>query len=230
MIIPIATASAAENQIDQLQNLVNAIVLASVVIILADASADKDVSFLGLKTETSGAFGIAACAFFLAVLMIAQLFARLAEMVTLADAEEVPKLIATLFSHRWAFNPFSFFGAKPVAMLHAACGMGLLAFVWWLALLALALLWNRMSVGGGPWEFGLWYGYIAAGIIALAAMLRVQICVDARLGALAQASEDAGLVATRRAVWNAFIAKCAAAIPLAGFGYWFFYQLTHIGM
>jgi hypothetical protein len=229
MIIPIGTAAAAEKQIDQIQNLLNAIILAAVLIILADAAADKNVSFLGLKTETSGAFGIAACAFFLAILMIAQLFARLADMVALADGEEAPKLIAALFNHRWSFNPFSYFGSRPVAMLHASCGMGLLAVFWWLGLLALSQLWHRMSSGGGLWEIGLWYCYLGAGAIALIAVLHVQRVIDARLAALAQASEDAALGQTRQDVRRAFIVKCVTGIALAAFGYWIFNALTHIG-
>lgn len=157
------------------------------MIILADAAAEKDVSFLGLKTETSGAYGIAACAFFFAILMIAQLFARLAEMVALADDEEVPKFIATLFNHRSAFNPFSYFGPRTLATLHASYKMGLLAVLWWLGLLALSQLWHRMSPQGGPLEIGLWYCYVGTGVLALIAMLHVHRTVDVRLSALAQA-------------------------------------------
>jgi hypothetical protein len=229
MTIPIATASAAEKQIDQIQNLLNAIVLAAVVITLADAAAEKDVSFLGLKAETSGAYGIAACAFFLAMLMIAQLFARLADMVVLADGDEAPKLLASLFNHHWAFNPFSYFGSGLVATLHASCGIGLLAILWWLGLLALSQLWSRMSPAGGPWEIGLWYCYIGAGLLTLMAMLRVQWAIDARLDAMARESDDATLSATRQGFRRVFYFKCAAGVPLAAFGYWIFYALTHVG-
>lgn len=229
MSIPIATASAAEKQIDQIQNLLNAIVLAAVVIILADAAAEKDVSFLGLKTETSSAYGIAACAFFLAMPLIAQLFARLADMVVLADGDEAPKLLASLFNYRWAFNPFSYFGSRPVTTLHASFGIGLLAILWWLGLLALSQLWSRMSPAGGPWEVGLWYCYVGAGLLTLMAMLRVQWAIDARFDAMARASDDATFGVTRQGVKRAFFFKCAAAVPLAAFGYWIFYALTHVG-
>src|SRR5260221_180379 len=114
MIIPFAMASAAEKQIDQLQNLVNATILASIVIILADAASERVGSFLGLKTETSGAYGIAALAFVFNTLMASQLFARLSDIETLADPEEATKVLATLFNHRWALNPLSYFGSRPV--------------------------------------------------------------------------------------------------------------------
>jgi hypothetical protein len=114
-------------------------------------------------------------------------------------------------------------------MLHASCGIGLLAILWWLGLLALSQLWHRMSLAGGSWEVGLWYFYIGTGPLALAAMLRVQWAIDARLAALAQVSDDATLGAMRQAVRRAFLFKCAAGIPLAAFGYWIFYALTHIG-
>lgn len=229
VIIPISSGAAAEKQLDQLQNVVNAIILASTVIILADAAAEKDVSFLGLKTETSGAYGIAATAFVLATLMIGQLFARLGNMVASADSEEAPKVLATIFNHRWSLNPFSYFGVHPVAALHACFGMGLLTLVWWLGLTALAQLWGRLSLSAGPWERGLWHAYVVAGVLALAGMLHVHRCTAAKLGELRCSSGDADLEKVRRALWRMLALRCGVAVVFSGLGYWIFYQLTHIG-
>jgi hypothetical protein len=188
--IPIASASAAEKQIDQLQIITNAIILAAILIILADAAAGNDVSFLGLKTTISGAYNLAALAFILATLTIAQLFARLANMVEQADADEVPRLLATLFNHRWSFNPYSYFGPRPLALLHAIFGIGLLAFVWWMQLLALCQLWNRW-LGPGVLEWGLWYADIGAGCLVFAAMGSVYWSTDQRLNSKSMAAMPA---------------------------------------
>jgi len=227
--IPISSGAAAEKQVDQLQNLVNAVILASIVIILADAAAEKEVAFLGLKTETSGAYGIAASAFFLATLMIGQLFARLADMVNSADSQEAPKILAALFNHRWSFNPFSFFGFRPIATLHASAGLGLLVFIWWLALTALAQLWGRMSSTPGAWERGLWYAYVVAGLLALAAILHVHRSMGARLAVLARSSDDPDLEKIRQALQRLLAIRCGIAMLFGALGYWLFYQLTHIG-
>ena len=229
MTIPISSAAAAEKQIDQLQNVVNAIILASVVIILADAAAENDVSFLGLKTETSGAYGIAAWAFSLAILMMAQLFARLADMVALADTLEAPNVLATLFNHHWSFNPFSYFGSHPVATLHASFGMGFLTVVWWLGLTALAQLWGRMSMAPDTWERGLWYVYIITGFLTLAAMLNVDRSIGARLTELAKSQNDADLKKVGQALKRVLAIRYVVAFVSATFGYWIFYDLTHIG-
>jgi hypothetical protein len=86
VMIPVSSAAAAEKQIDQLQSVVNAIILATVVIILADAAAEKDVEFLGLKMGISTAYGVAAWTFILATVMVAQLFARLADRAEVGAA------------------------------------------------------------------------------------------------------------------------------------------------
>lgn len=201
--------------------MVNAIILASVVIILADAAAENDVSFLSLKMETSGAYGVAAWALFLGTLMIAQLFARLADIVALADTPEAPDVLATLFNHHWFSNPFSYFGSHPVATLHASFGMGFLTLTWWLGLTALAQLWGRMSMPADSWDRGVWYAYVVAGFLALAAILNVGRAMGARLGELAKSSDDAYLKKIRQTLKRAVAIRCTVAFISTAFGYWF---------
>jgi hypothetical protein len=228
-LIRISTGGATEKQIDQLQNLVNAIILASIVIILADASDEKNVSFFGLKMDISGAYGIAASAFILGTLMMVQLFARLAEIVMSADAEEAPEILAKLFNHQWSFNPFSYFGSRPVAALHASFGAGLLIFVWWLELTALAQLWGRMTLTGA-WERELWYAYIVTGFLALISILNVHWSVGAKLAELARSSDDADLKNVAQAVKHVLAIRCSVAMLFTALGYWLYYSFTHIGM
>jgi hypothetical protein len=230
LIIRFATASAAEKQIDQLQNLTNAMVIASIVLILADAAAERDVTFLGFKAETSGAYVIAAWAFVLVTLMASQLFARLGDIVMLAEEEEVPEVLATLFNHRWVLNPFSYFGSHPIAILHTSLGTALFGFQWWLGFTALAELWDRMSRTAGTLEFGLWGAYIVAGLLGLIALLRVQWAVDLRLAVLARTSADCKLLETRRAIQRVFFFKFGMSVVFAALGYWVYYAFTHIGM
>ncbi len=230
MQIPIASATVAEKQIDEQQRFVNAIILASCVIILADASAGSNASILGINLEISDAYGVAAAILFLMTLMIAQLFARLSDIVLSSDEQEAPKVLASLFGHSWSFNPFSYFGSRPIAMLHASFGMGVLVFVWWLGLIAMVLLWGRAKLVGDSWDYGLWYAYIIAGILALAAIVHVQFAVRIRLAELARPSADADLQKIMRSWTHISLIKCAIAILFAVFGYWLFYQVTHIGI
>ncbi len=180
--------------------------------------------------ETSDAYGIVALVLFFAILTIAQLFARVADIVKLADAQETSKVLAALFNHRWSLNPFLYFGSPPVTMLHDSLGMGLLTFVWWLGLIALEELWVHMSLEVNVWERGLWYAYVAVGFVAFASMLNVQRSVRAKLADAARASDDADLEMVRQALNRVFAIKYAAAVVFSAFGYYIFYQLTHIGM
>ena len=228
--IPISSGAAAESQVDQMQNMVNAIAFASIVIILADAAAENQVTFLGLTTELSGAYAIAAFAFIFAILVISQLFARLADMVNLTDDEDAPEVLARLFNHRWSLNPFSYFGHHLVAVLHASFGMGLLVFIWWLGLTALAQLWNRTTADHpGIVLFILWYAYSVAGFLALTAMLHVQRVIDLRLKALAGSSGDTNLEPLRRSLRHIARFKYVVGIVFAALGCGVFYVFTHIG-
>lgn len=229
MIIPFATASAAEKQLDQLQNIFNATVLASIVIILADAAAEKDVSFLGFKTETSSAYGVAALAFVMLFLFAAQALARVRDTVVLVDSDEIAKVLGTVFSHRWPLNPFSYSGPTLGSTIHSSFGMPLLVFQWWLGLLALALLWNRMSMEAGAWEFGFWVAYICAGVLGLIALLRVQQAILQRLNTLAATQEGSELAVTPRTVQSAFKLRITMSLVSTGLGYGVYYAFTHIG-
>ncbi|WP_026606162.1 hypothetical protein [Methylocapsa acidiphila] len=226
-MIPISTADAMEKQVDQLQNVVNAMLLAASAIFLAAAAAERNVSFLGLKMETGQAFSEVALVFFVAMLLVGQLFARIAALVRLADAQEAPKVLAALFNHRWFFNPFSYFGEDLFAMLHDSLGMGLLTFVWWLGLIAIAELWSHMSREADMWERGLWYGYLAAGFVALASVRYVQRAIRVKLADLARESDDADLQRLRRSFDRGFIVKYAIAFMFSIFGAVIYHQLVH---
>ena len=107
--------------------------------------------------------------------------------------------------------------------------MGLLTFVWWLGLTALAQLWGRLSLSAGAWERGLWYAYVVAGLLALAGILHVHRSAGAKLAELARSSDDADLEKVRRTLRRVLAIRCGVAIVFAGLGYWIFYQFTHIG-
>lgn len=230
-MIPIWTASVAEKLLNQFQKLMAIFILAAIVIILADAAAEKDVAFFGLKMATDGAYSIAAFAFIATVLMICQLCARLAEIVKLADATEAPKAIAALFNHSWGLNPFAYFGPRTLAKISAAFGAGALVFIWWLGLLAITQLWYRMSQKPGVWEYGLWIGYVAAGLIALASIVSVHLAIYAAINRFATTDcDNAEIKELRLALRHVTILRVVVAVLFCALGYWFFYLLTHIGM
>jgi hypothetical protein len=215
---------------DQLQKIVGAIILTSVVIILADAAADNDVSFLGLKTATSGAYGVAAFALVMANFMLSQLFLRVSDLTKLADPQEAPKVRAIVFNHNWPFNPFSYFGSRPVAVMHTSFGMGVLIFVWFLGLTALALLWDRMDSTRNGWDHGLWYGYVAAGFTQLVAIASTNYSLHTRLAELASASDREGVDVIGKEWHRVLLVRYGVALLFAMVGYWIFYQFTHVGM
>jgi hypothetical protein len=229
-MIRISSATATEKQLDQLQSLVLAGMLAAVVIILADAAAEKNVSFLGLSIETDAAYGIAALTFIFGALTFAQLCARLADLIRNADRTDGPAILGMLFSHQWTFNPFTYFGAHPVSFVHSSFGIGLLVFVWWLGLIALVLLWNRFSPKPGVFEHGLWYAYISAGFLSSASLAWVHYTILRNVRELAQTSGDKELIVLCTKLRGLFIVRWGIGVLFAAAGFFLFYQFTHIGI
>lgn len=230
LIIPFASASSVEKHLDQMQDVFYTLALTSIVIILADAGAESDVSFLGFKVDTSSAYGIAASALAVMFLIGAQALARVGDTVAQAESEETPKVLASVFAHRSPLNPFSYFGPRRASVIHTSFGMPVMVFQWWLGLTALALLWNRMSPAPGGWDFCIRAAYVFSGAVTLVALWRVQRVILERLSVLAETTDQSELVLTHRAVRSGFRLRNAMSLASSAVGYALFHAFTHIGM
>jgi hypothetical protein len=97
-------------------------------------------------------------------------------------------------------------------------------------MLALSLLWDRLSIRTGSTAVWFRVGYIVAGLLAFVALLRVQRAIHLRLAALHAISDDPDVLEVRQHVRRAFAFKIGIGIVLAGLGCWTYYVFTHIGM
>ena len=133
-----------------------------------------------------------------------------------------------MFNHSWSMNPFAYFGDRLFATIHAATGAGLLAFVWWVARIALDLLrarWGEMDA----WSAGFFYGFQAGGVLALASLLYVHVVIARELRALAAASPNPQWGVTERGFRRVAAVRVGFILIFSALGWGALYAFRNIG-
>lgn len=142
--------------------------LLAVVFLWAGMTKQDPVKALGMDIPRSQAF-LAACLVYLSTnLFIMIYFFRVGDILRRVDDATFLVALTKLCTHKWAANPFAFFGQTPFAKIYGSCGFGLLIVVWWIGNASLYALADHAFSRGGLLLQGLFLG------IGLASMFAVQ--------------------------------------------------------
>ena len=118
-------------QLDSIVDIANWILFLALVFFWAGFSKqDHPINVLGLQVDRSHAFFVACTLYLAANFLLLILFRRIADLLLLVDDENLLVAVTKLITHKWAANPFAFFGDRWGAKLHASCGFALLVLVW----------------------------------------------------------------------------------------------------
>jgi hypothetical protein len=142
--------------------------LLAVVFLWAGMTKQDPVKALGMDIARNQAFLAACLVYVCANLFILIYFFRIGDILRRVDDEIFLVALTKLCAHKWAANPFAFFGVTPFAKIHGSCGFGLLIVVWWIGNASLYALSDHAFSRGGLLLQGLFLG------IGLASMFAVQ--------------------------------------------------------
>jgi hypothetical protein len=142
--------------------------LLAVVFLWAGLTRQDPIKALGMDIARNQALFVA-CAFYLvANLFVMVYFLRIGNILERVDDAALPLALTKLCTHKWAANPFAFFGPTPLAKAHGCCGFGLLIVVWWIGNASLYSLAGNVWSPAGLLLQGLFLG------IGLASMMAIQ--------------------------------------------------------
>jgi hypothetical protein len=229
-MIRIGSPAAIDKQLDQLETVLNAFLVTVLVVLLAAANASKDFEIFGAKIETADAFGPVTYIFDGVFLVIASIVWKIADMLSACKQTEASDAIASLFIHKWIFNPFSFTGDRWASILNSCVGTGMFAMSWWAGLASLKLLSGVTSSGTkDATDLILVCLYLAFGLFASLICCRLSWILYKRIrddqALFVPPNRDAFVKALRRS----FVAKLLAFVIACVVGYNLFYAFGHVG-
>ena len=214
------SATAVEKQLDQLEAIVNAFVISALIVLLASADAREDLEFLGMKVETASAYPVVALLFDFVFLMFSHILWKTGDLFALCDDAEADKATATMFTHKWMLNPFSYCGPGWASIANCAIGAASLVFSWWIGAASLVLL-STLAEHGSNADLT---DSVLRGLYPMFGMTSVVAIV--RVFRLVLKRADAGV-----AVWltRSLVVKCVSATTAALFGWLVYHAFAHVG-
>lgn len=229
-MIRIGSPSAIEKQVDQLETVLSAFLVTVLVVLLAAANASKDFEIFGAKVETADAFGPVTYIFDGVFLVLGNIIWKIGDMLRASEPAEMSEAIASLFIHKWIFNPFSFTGTRSLSVLNSSVGTALLTLAWWVGLAALKLLSGVSSANAKDTTIlVLLVMYVAFGLLALCTCIRLFRILYLELTAnqtlLLPPNREIFLKAIRASI----VVKLASFLAASILGYELFYAFGHIG-
>lgn len=142
-MIRVSSASAVEKQLDQLESVTNAFIIAVITVFYASADATPQqttISIFGWTVDRNNAYGFVVTLFDCIFLGLCIICWKLVDLTKNAVGEEREKIAATVLAHKWILNPFAYSGPGLVSIMSGAIGVGVLVFSWWAAWSSLVLL------------------------------------------------------------------------------------------
>jgi Na+/phosphate symporter len=111
VIFRLGTAGAIEKQLDQLETIFNAFIVAVLIVFFASANADKTVQLFGSQIETGNAHVFVVLVFDCIFLLFCHLVWKIRDLIRNFEPDEAEKSRISLLTRKWLLNPFSFCGA-----------------------------------------------------------------------------------------------------------------------
>jgi hypothetical protein len=106
--------------------------------------------------------------------VIGNIIWKIGDMLRASEPAETSDAIASLFIHKWIFNPFSFTGTRGLSVVNSSAGTALLTLAWWVGFAALKLLCGVSSADAkDTTNLVLLVIYVAFGLLALCTCIRL---------------------------------------------------------
>jgi hypothetical protein len=167
-------------QLDAVAETVYWGLLLAVIFLWAGLTKQDPIKALGMEVGRSYALFVACTFYFIANFFAMIQILRIGDILLRVDKTSLPIALTKLWTHKWAANPFAFFGRSVIATAQGSLGYGLLIVIWWIGNASLYCLVDgsprsgvTVTLAGGL--------FAAIGLLSMVAIQRVLKIVSSRL-------------------------------------------------
>lgn len=140
-------------QLDAVSETVYWTLFLTLIFLCAGLTGQDPITFLGMSVSRAYAFFLAVTLLVIANLFVTVQFLRIRDIVLRVSAENLLPTLTKLWTHKWAANPFAFFGKGTLSQVHQTLGLGLLMVIAWSSLASvLSLLKGTTLPSKGNWS------------------------------------------------------------------------------
>jgi hypothetical protein len=171
-----ALAKSLEKLLDQAETMLNTFVVIALLAYFAGIQGADPIKAVGFEIPRKTGFTVLGSVFIFANMVMLIIFLRVGDVINGIEPARLRPALTSLGTHKWLFNPFSYFGPGITARAHASAGFGLCIIIWWIGFAALDALRANHSMLGTTLN-GI---YLVVGLSSMLAVNRVYGIVRSR--------------------------------------------------